>query len=103
MPVKAAPRTRESWPEMYGAVGLQVHTLLRGSSLSPAPLTQRSNHSKLKVTFKLKLFFCACSQLSEAEAAPAGEDVDPPRGYLQKGLCVRARQSGVSSSREEVF
>lgn len=37
-----------------------------------------------------------CSQLPEAAAAPAGEDVDAPCGHLPKGLSVCACQSGVS-------
>lgn len=36
------------------------------------------------------------SQLPEAAAAPAGEDVDAPCGHLPKGLSVCACQSGVS-------
>lgn len=39
-------------------------------------------------------------QLSEAAAAPAGEDVDAPRGHLQKGLPVCARESRVSQTEE---
>lgn len=40
--------------------------------------------------------FSVCSQLSEAAAAPTGEDVDAPCGHLPKGLSVCACQSGVS-------
>lgn len=45
MPVKAAPRTRESWPKIGCVVGLQVHILLRGSRLSDALLTQTASKS----------------------------------------------------------